>query len=119
MKTKIKKSITGLSAALVMLGSECFGPVPPVETISGKVISESFIEGQIVSGDGLFSDGQVVRDLRRDLHTMLVRTNDGRLFSYASNSSAARNMDLRYNVDDPVKNLSTKDTAYLGVTRLE
>jgi len=94
---KLKGISLGLVGVLLLAGG-IFGSEPTKKTpknhINGTVISERFTEGETVRGGML--DKVVVKAPFRDMHEMLVRTNDGRNFLYRSKDRNARSIDMLY-----------------------
>jgi len=78
-------------------------------TYRGEVLKESFIEGEEVVG--LFGK-EKKRDLQGDELTMIVRIDDGRIFSYTFLGKDARMMDVAYDVGSIVQELPTVSHPY-------
>ena len=74
--------------------------------ISGEVISESFLEGEIVSG-GIFSKKKK-RYPHGDEYIMSIKTDDKKTLSYTFHGVDARKMDLLYNPGSRAEGLPPK-----------
>ena len=116
-----KLLLTGL-LGLSLIGNSCKFQKESIVLgdLKGKVINEKFTEGETTRSRFLAGTTKL-KDPANDKHTMLVKYNNGEIYSYSFNGLDATNMDLLYDVNSEVNsnNLPKKDYSLYNLEKPE